>query len=546
MTSQEHWIGRVLSAGLTALLALTLTGFTAVVPATASVETPGAESDTVAAEVETELLSEPAEPPVEPPTEEPTEEPTEPVLDPLVTGTRPTVSGTAQVGKKLTAKPGTWTTGAVLTYQWYADGKAISGATATSYTLKAAQKGKPITVKVTGKKTGYTTASQTSSKTEKVAAGVLTTVKPTVSGTKKVGAKLTAKPGTWTKGAALSYQWYADGKAISGATKSSYTLMAAQKGKPITVKVTGKLAGYATASQTSAKTAKVAAGTLTTVKPAIAGTKKVGEKLTAKPGKWTTGTTFTYQWYRGDKKIKGATSSKYSLVIADLGKRISVKVTGKKSGYTTASKTSAKTAKVGRRALDTTSASSIHVLVNKKNKLSPVRYAPKTVTLSSRGVGGYGQSMRPVAADAMATMVKAAKKDGITLQVRSGYRSYATQDSLFNRYVRQSGRAAAETYSARPGYSEHQTGLAADVYSPGYGCELGRCFGDSKAGKWVAKNSWKYGYIVRYPSGKTSITGYIYEPWHVRYVGKDVAKDMHDGGYSTYEEYLGKKAAPNY
>ncbi|BDV29860.1 hypothetical protein Microterr_05200 [Microbacterium terricola] len=172
---------------------------------------------------------------------------------PALTSKTPTISGTPVVGATLTAKPGAWTPGTAFTYQWYANGTAITAAKASTLKLAAAQKGKQITVKVTGKKSGFTSVAKTSAKTLKVA--VVAT--PTISGTAKVGKTLTAKPGTWTAKTTFTYQWYASGKAISKATKSTFKLTSAQKGKTITVKVTGKLSGYPTVSKTSKATAKV-------------------------------------------------------------------------------------------------------------------------------------------------------------------------------------------------------------------------------------------------------------------------------------------------
>lgn len=253
---------------------------------------------------------------------------------------KPKIAGTKTVGKTLTVKPGTWTTGSKITYQWLRDGKAISGATKSTYKLTAKDAGKQISVKVTGKKSGYTTISKTSAKTAKIAKATLKKATPTISGTKTVGKSLTAKAGTWTDGTKFSYQWLRDGKKISGATSKSYTLKAADAGKQISVKVTGKKSGYTTASKTSAKTAKVAKATLKTATPTISGTVKYGKTLTAKTGTWTSGTKFTYQWLRDGKAISGATSKTYKLAAKDAGKKISVKVTGMKSGYTTASKAS--------------------------------------------------------------------------------------------------------------------------------------------------------------------------------------------------------------
>ena len=260
----------------------------------------------------------------------------------------PTISGTAQVAKKLTADPGKWTDGASFTYQWNADGTAIKNATKSTYTLKAAELGKTITVTVTGSKTGYETLPKTSVATTKVLAGTLTTATPTISGTVKVGSTLTASPGVWTSGTVFTYQWLADGKAVKNATKSTYTLKAADLSKAITVKVTGSKAGYESVSKTSAKTSVVAKGTLTTATPKIDGTVKVGSTLTAVAGQWTSGTTFTYRWYSSGKAIRGATAASFVLTADQLGEPITVKVTGSKDGYATVSKTSAKTSVVAK------------------------------------------------------------------------------------------------------------------------------------------------------------------------------------------------------
>lgn len=258
----------------------------------------------------------------------------------------PKISGTAKVGSKLTAVAGAWTPGATLSYQWAASGAAIAGATGPSLTLTAAQLGKTISVTVSGTREGYTPASRTSVATATVAAATLTSSTPTISGAVRVGVKLTAAPGTWTAGTALSYQWTASGVAIAGATASTFTPTAQQVGRTLAVTVTGKLAGYASASRASGMTTKVAAGTLSVATPTISGTVASGSTLTAKPGAWTSGTAFTYQWFAGGTAISGATNSTYTLGSSQKGKTISVKVTGSKSGYTSVSKMSNATAKV--------------------------------------------------------------------------------------------------------------------------------------------------------------------------------------------------------
>ncbi len=131
-------------------------------------------------------------------------------------------------------------------------------------------------------------------------------------------------------------------------------------------------------------------------------------------------------------------------------------------------------------------------------------------------------------------MKDAAKNANINLNIRSGFRSYNTQVSLYNNYVKRDGKTAADTYSARAGHSEHQTGLAADINS------LEQSFINTKEGKWLNENCYKYGFIIRYPKGKEDITGYIYEPWHIRYVGIDIASKLYNNGnWITLEEYLG-------
>ncbi|WP_284978079.1 hypothetical protein [Arthrobacter sp. fls2-241-R2A-200] len=174
-----------------------------------------------------------------------------------LTAPTPTVSGTAAVGSTLTATPGTWTTGTTLSYQWFRSGTAISGATATTRVLAAADQGATLTVQVTGTQTGYATTTKESSPTATIAAGTLVAPVPTITGTTTVGSTLTANPGTWTSGAALTYQWYRSGVAVTGATAKTYTLVAADQANAMSVRVTGTKAGYTTVSRTSASTGPV-------------------------------------------------------------------------------------------------------------------------------------------------------------------------------------------------------------------------------------------------------------------------------------------------
>nr|WP_243752076.1 zinc-dependent metalloprotease [Leucobacter weissii] len=166
----------------------------------------------------------------------------------------PTVSGTPRVGRTLQARPGSWQPAPVaLKYQWYRGTARIPGATRSSYTLKAADRGKRISVRVTGTKTGYPSGVRASTASRPVAAGVLRSVKPRISGTAKAGKRLRARAGAWKPaGVKLSYRWYRDGKRIVGATTSSYRVKAADRGRKLTVRVTGKKPGYAAAAKVSA------------------------------------------------------------------------------------------------------------------------------------------------------------------------------------------------------------------------------------------------------------------------------------------------------
>lgn len=170
-----------------------------------------------------------------------------------LTPATPTISGWVAKGSTLTAKAGTWTAGTALSYRWFADGAAIAGATASTYTVAPSLGGARISVAVTGKKAGYATVVMSSRATPKVA----TVATPTILGTPEVGRTLSAKTGTWTPGTVFTYQWFAAGTPIAGATASTLTLAPAQQGAEIVVKVTGTRSAYATVTKTSAATLPV-------------------------------------------------------------------------------------------------------------------------------------------------------------------------------------------------------------------------------------------------------------------------------------------------
>lgn len=262
----------------------------------------------------------------------------------LMDSTAPKISGSPIVGRTLKVSTGTWTPGVTFSYRWYANGIAISKATAASFVVTSTQLAKKITVKVTATKSTFSTTSLTSAATTSVVRA-LTSPTPTISGTAYVGKTLTAKPGTWTSGTTLRYQWYVAGVAVPKATASTFKIPSSAAWKTITVAVTGSKSGYWTTKKTSKPTASVKA-ILTAPTPKITGTTQVTKRLTVTTGTWTSGTTLKYQWYKSGVAITGATGKTLALTSSMAGKRITVKVTGSKSGYVTASKTSAATATI--------------------------------------------------------------------------------------------------------------------------------------------------------------------------------------------------------
>jgi D-alanyl-D-alanine carboxypeptidase len=182
----------------------------------------------------------------------------------------------------------------------------------------------------------------------------------------------------------------------------------------------------------------------------------------------------------------------------------------------------------------------IMVLVNKRFML-PAEYRPADLVEPKVPFifkeWDEKRLMRKEAAHALELMFAAAKKDGIDLAGVSGFRSYDTQKSLFAYYVRTQGEEVARKYSAEPGHSEHQTGLAMDVSGSTGQCAADDCFAGTPEAKWLAEHAPEFGFIIRYPKGKESVTGYNYEPWHVRYVGTAVSKQIAAKGL-TLEEYL--------
>ncbi|WP_297083162.1 M15 family metallopeptidase [uncultured Demequina sp.] len=183
---------------------------------------------------------------------------------------------------------------------------------------------------------------------------------------------------------------------------------------------------------------------------------------------------------------------------------------------------------------------SIWVVVNKHRPLDPIRYEPEELVSV-----GSGTQMTPEAASAFGALREAAADAGAGFSTSTAYRSHGFQAGLHADYVAKWGAARADDFSARPGYSEHQTGLAVDVYESA-ACRLKACFADETAGRWLAAHAHEHGFIVRYAEGAEDITGYRYEPWHLRYVGVELAAFMREQGIATLEEVFGVDPAPDF
>ncbi|MFG6120213.1 M15 family metallopeptidase [Thalassobacillus sp. B23F22_16] len=181
------------------------------------------------------------------------------------------------------------------------------------------------------------------------------------------------------------------------------------------------------------------------------------------------------------------------------------------------------------------------VVVNKSRKL-PDGFEPNDLVVPEVAFPfdefHEKKQMRLEAAEALEELFKGAKQDGVELIAASGYRSYERQKLIYEDNVKKNGEEHANQFSAKPGTSEHQTGLAMDVTSAAAAFKLDQDFIETKEGQWLADHAHEYGFIIRYPEGKSDITGYAYEPWHLRYVGKEPAAEIHQQE-ETLEEFFG-------
>lgn len=195
---------------------------------------------------------------------------------------------------------------------------------------------------------------------------------------------------------------------------------------------------------------------------------------------------------------------------------------------------------------DYTSTDSIWGIVSKTHPISK-DYIPESLVIPNVSTrtdkSDSERSVRSDIAQSVVDMFTAAKADGYELMIGSGYRSATLQSVYFNSLASSIGDEAANQSVARPGESEHQTGLAIDISTVSYECYLDNCFAYTSGGQWLAKNSYKYGFILRYPEDKTDITGYRYESWHFRYVGIDLATALHQSNLTLDEAWPYLQAA---
>lgn len=186
-------------------------------------------------------------------------------------------------------------------------------------------------------------------------------------------------------------------------------------------------------------------------------------------------------------------------------------------------------------------AGSIWWIVNKSRSVGSA-YAPDDLVIPNIPIrSGAGTDERRVSqkiAGPLEQLVAAAKQNGVNLLLASGYRSYGLQQTVYAQNVKQLGQAEADKVSARPGTSEHQTGLSLDIGASNRKCEIEVCFANTPEGQWIAQHAHEYGFIIRYLQGKEDKTGYSYEPWHLRYVGTELAAELKKTG-QTMEEFFG-------
>lgn len=300
----------------------------------------------------------------------------------LTATTLPSISGTLRFGGTLTASPGTWSpTVTSFKYQWILDGVDVAGATATTFKPRAGDVGKAVSLRIRAAKTGYTAVFATSTPSAKLApAPVKVTAKPAITGTPRVGQRLSASNGTWSRTElAFAHQWLVDGVPVGGATSTTFIPRSADLGRTVSVDVTARRTGYATTTTRTTTAATVGRGSLTLrSRPTVGGTPRIGSRLSASTGTWSPAATFSYQWYRGQQAISGATDRTYLPTYRDRGVALRVKVTARRDGFVSASSISSTTAPVvvGRIKISTAPSIIGKAVIGTKLSAGPGAYAP--------------------------------------------------------------------------------------------------------------------------------------------------------------------------
>lgn len=234
----------------------------------------------------------------------------------------------------VTADPGAWDDGVTITYQWQNNGHNIDGATSASYQLRSIDVGQAVGVLVTGHKPGYRPRTMTSG-TITPRHATFGSSTPTITGKRTVGSTLVVKV-DWQPTSALAYEWRRNGRYLKDVTGPSYTLKPSDLGADFSVRVTAEKLGYHSLAKSSSRTSLIKRGTLAAAKPTISGLATPGSKLTVTSTGWTPETAkLSYRWYRDGKAIKGATSKTYKVKKSDARHKLTVRVTGKHTGYTT-------------------------------------------------------------------------------------------------------------------------------------------------------------------------------------------------------------------
>ncbi|MFD6139751.1 hypothetical protein [Promicromonospora sp. NPDC060271] len=260
----------------------------------------------------------------------------------------PNISELVMVGATLKAHAGTWTSGTTFTYQWYADGVPISGATGFTYRLTAAEYAKRLTVRLEGSREGYTSVSRTSERTDAVEWGRFSQAPPRILGAATPGATLTVfRPRAVPEPDSVEYRWWLDGERIRGATRTTLTVKPEWRGHLLSVRMYLTKPGFLGKLIPRSEYVRVGGAYSRSPNPVISGTARVGSTLTAIRGTWSpTPTTFSFQWYADGRPISGATTSKYTLTGPEYKREITVVVRTYRAGWGTVARRSAATAEV--------------------------------------------------------------------------------------------------------------------------------------------------------------------------------------------------------